>query len=396
MRAEIPAKHRPRLLGLFAHPDDETFCAGGTLAKYVAAGAEAMVVSFTRGEAGQIRDTDVATRRTLGEVRAAEMQAACELLGVQHVECLDFGDGQLARLDPQLITAEAVEIIRTFRPDVVLTAGEDGAYAHPDHQVLRQAVSEACLLAGAAENFPEQIDAGLEPHAPPRLYYSHFARTRTLKIREVVRWLKGLDKAFRSAPDFAQAFLLFSQETAALRFNSSLIDIGWYPPGFHIAEQGETAEAFHLILSGRLTVKTEDGEGRLVPTGELGPGDFFGDPGVPHPAHVIAAESTTCLVLWCGEVEPRAMPKPEGKKVRAVDCPAGVGDGATTRVDCSAQVAQKVAAMAAYRSQYPFKPDIFPASMLQEMFGSEYFVRVLPDRQWETEVLPELDQPNAS
>jgi LmbE family N-acetylglucosaminyl deacetylase len=311
---------------------------------------------------------------------------------VQHVECLDFGDGQLARLDPQLITAEAVEIIRTFRPDVVLTAGEDGAYAHPDHPVVRQAATQACLLAGAAENFPEQIDAGLEPHAPGRLYYSHFAHTRTLKIREVIRWLKGLDKAFRSAPHFAQAFLLFSQETAAPRFKSSLIDIGWYPPGFHIAEQGEVADAFHLILSGRVTVKREDDEGRPVPTDELSVGDFFGDPGAPHPAHVIADESTTCLVLWCSEASAAIRPGLEGKSVLADDCPPEVGDEATTCVDCSAEVAQKVAAMAAYRSQYPFKPDIFPGPMLQEMFGREYFVRALPDRQWETEVLPGLDR----
>ncbi|MGH2670056.1 MAG: PIG-L deacetylase family protein, partial [bacterium] len=54
----------PRLLGVFAHPDDEVFCAGGTLAKYVAQGAEAMVVSATKGEAGQIRDAKAATRQT--------------------------------------------------------------------------------------------------------------------------------------------------------------------------------------------------------------------------------------------------------------------------------------------------------------------------------------------
>jgi LmbE family N-acetylglucosaminyl deacetylase len=391
MRAEIAGKHRPRLLGLFAHPDDETFCAGGTLAKYVAAGAEAMVVSFTRGEAGQIRDTDVATRRTLGEVRAAEMQAACERLGVQHVECLDFGDGQLERLDPQLITAETVEIIRTFRPDVVLTAGEDGAYAHPDHRVVRQAATEACRLAGAAENFPEQIDAGLEPHAPARLYYSHFARSRTLKIKEVIRWLKGLDKAFRSAPDFAQAFLLFSQETAALRFKSNLIDIGWYPPGFHIVEQGEPAAAFYLILSGRVTAKMEDADGRLAGTSELGPGDFFGEPGLPNSAHVIAAESTTCLVLWSGEVEPQAGSKGGEAPGGINNYLSGVGEEATTCIDCTGQVEKKVAAVAAYRSQYPFKPGIFPESILQEMFGREYFVRVLPGHHWETEVLSAMD-----
>ena len=78
-----------RLLGVYAHADDETCCAGGTLAKYVAAGAEVMVVSMTQGEAGQIRDAHAATRRTLGMVRAEELRRACQELGVQHVRCLN-------------------------------------------------------------------------------------------------------------------------------------------------------------------------------------------------------------------------------------------------------------------------------------------------------------------
>jgi len=57
------------LLGVFAHPDDETFCAGGTLARYAKDGAEIMVVSATRGEAGQIRDARVGTQRTIAAVR---------------------------------------------------------------------------------------------------------------------------------------------------------------------------------------------------------------------------------------------------------------------------------------------------------------------------------------
>lgn len=64
----------PRLLGVFAHPDDEVFCAGGAMARHVAEGGEAMVVSATRGEAGQVRDAAVATRRTLGQVRERELR----------------------------------------------------------------------------------------------------------------------------------------------------------------------------------------------------------------------------------------------------------------------------------------------------------------------------------
>jgi len=76
MQNRVKRHRRPRLLGVFAHPDDETFCAGGTLAKYVAAGWEVMVISATRGQAGQIRDPLAATRRTLGQVREREFYAA--------------------------------------------------------------------------------------------------------------------------------------------------------------------------------------------------------------------------------------------------------------------------------------------------------------------------------
>jgi LmbE family N-acetylglucosaminyl deacetylase len=62
---------RCRLLGVFAHPDDETFCAGGTFARYAGQGAEIMVVSATRGQAGEIRDAAVGNRRTIAAVREA-------------------------------------------------------------------------------------------------------------------------------------------------------------------------------------------------------------------------------------------------------------------------------------------------------------------------------------
>ena len=74
-----------RLLGVFAHPDDEVFCVGGTMARAAEAGAEVMIVSASRGEQGQIRDPAAATRRTLGAVREGELRAAAAELGVQRV-----------------------------------------------------------------------------------------------------------------------------------------------------------------------------------------------------------------------------------------------------------------------------------------------------------------------
>ena len=149
-----------RILGVYAHPDDEVFCAGGTLAKYVAAGAEAMVVSATRGQAGQIRSAQIATRYTLGQVREQELHLGCQRLGIQHSVCLDYGDGTLQGLNPEILIRHITEIIRSFRPDVVLTFGPDGGYGHPDHVTISDVTTAACKRAGNAAQFPEQLTAG--------------------------------------------------------------------------------------------------------------------------------------------------------------------------------------------------------------------------------------------
>lgn len=62
--------------------------------------------------------------------------------------------------------------------------------------------------------------------------------------------------------------------------------------------------------------------------------------------------------------------------------------GATTCIDVSAYIEQKIAAPAAHRSQCPIEPDMLPLSILQEMMGREYFVRVYPTPEIETELLP--------
>src|SRR5690349_12139765 len=110
-----------RLLCVFAHPDDEIFCAGEALARWVAAGGEAMVLSATRGEAGQIQDARVATRRTLGVVRERELREACAQLGVQHVECLDYDDGGLNEVGEERLARVVAARIYDFAPDVVVT-----------------------------------------------------------------------------------------------------------------------------------------------------------------------------------------------------------------------------------------------------------------------------------
>ena len=97
------AESRPlRLCGVFAHPDDETLGAGGTLARYGAEGVETYVVTATRGQSGRYRDgSDHPGPEALGRIREAELRAAAAVLGVKEVSVLDYADKELDRADPR-------------------------------------------------------------------------------------------------------------------------------------------------------------------------------------------------------------------------------------------------------------------------------------------------------
>ena len=379
----------PRLLGVFAHPDDEVFCAGGTFAKYVSRGSEAMVVSATRGQSGQIRDAGAATRRTLGEVRERELGQACSILGVQHALCLDYSDGELAGVDRGALSEDVFRIVNDFRPDVVITFGPEGAYGHPDHIAISEATTEA--FRRARVNGPAQ---GPQGPVPSRLFHSHFPRSRLLLLDHLAKWLVEANTAFKGTGDFVHALSLFAQESTTLRYVSDAIEIEWFPPGIYILEQDEPPKSLYLILSGEVEVTQEAPDGTRRVLNRMGPGEFFGELGIVHraarTAHVIAADSVTCLVLSPQErtaFASRGASDP-GREVWPGDAIHGEVAGETTVIDVSQYVERKIAAAAAHRTQFPIRPDMFPLSLLTEMMGKEYFHRAYPPDEPETELLP--------
>jgi len=266
---------RLRILGLFAHPDDEVFVAGGALAKYAAEGAEIMVISSTRGQAGQIRDSTIATRRTLGVVREQELHLSSARLGVQHSVCWDYGDGTLQSLDREQLICDAVAAIPSFRPDIVLSFGPDGGYGHPDHIVMCLVAAEAVRRSGDPTQFPEQVADGLEPHQPWRYYQSYFPANRLLLLERLVQWLVQHKDRFQGSHEFVQAMMLLSEESTMLKYASDFVETRWYPQGFYIIEQGEIATNLYLVLSGRAQAIVEDAAGGLQPMNYLEPGMFF-------------------------------------------------------------------------------------------------------------------------
>ena len=383
MKNRVTHDRQPRLLAVFAHPDDETFCAGGTLAKHVAAGWEVLVVSATRGQAGQIRDPLAATRRTLGQVREREFYKACQRLGIRHARVLDYLDGTLHIVDPDELTGAVVRIIRAFRPEIVITFGPDGAYGHPDHIAIGAATTRAFAQAGSTEHYPEQLAAGHRVHQPAQLYHSSFPQSRRLLRDRLADWLAASPSRFRGTADFTRALPLLAEEATTLRSVSDHVDVEWFSSGSHIVEQGEPGASLYLILSGQVDVIQEDADGTARRLARLGPGEFFGELAIvhqqPRTAHVVAVEDVTCLVLAPGAPSAFAG-RGAGAQSLETSAAAGMAEepaaGGLVLVDVSAYVPQKVAAVAAHRTQYPITPDMFPLPLLQELFGTEYFVRV--------------------
>jgi LmbE family N-acetylglucosaminyl deacetylase len=396
--SEVSAR-RPRLLGVFAHPDDETFCAGGTFARYAKDGAEIMVVSATRGQAGQIRDARVGTRRTIAAVRESELRLACERLGVTHVRCWDYLDGALAEADFGALTGQVVRLIREFQPEVVISFGPDGGYGHPDHITISEAATEACRQAW--------VDAAGHPGRPSpyRLYHSYFPPHNVLLMDRLASWLTSQPSRFAGTMDFVHSLLLLADEAGTMGFIRDHAQVRWFPAGCYVVEQGEAASELFMILSGRADAWQEQADGSRKELRRMGPGEFFGELGVagnqPRSAHVVAAEGLTCLVfspaaptLFAGRGEGARLtglvPVPPGAIVEAggaVDAEgAGVGV-ATARLDVTDYIEAKVGALCAYRSQFPLEQSMFPDFLLRELFGREYFIQVLPPRRVETDLL---------
>jgi LmbE family N-acetylglucosaminyl deacetylase len=393
MQNHVMNHRKPRLLAVFAHPDDETFCAGGTLAKYVADGWEVMVVSATRGQAGQIRDPLAATRRTLGQVREREFYAACEQLGIHHARVLDYMDGTLADVDPHELTGTIVNIIRASRPEVVITFGPDGAYGHPDHIAIGAATTLAFEQAGSPQHYPEQLATGRRAHQPAQLYHSHFPQSRLLLRDRLAHWLATSATRFQGTSEFIRALPLFAVEATTLRYASDHVDVEWFPPGSHSVEQNEPGAKLYLILSGYTDVIEEGADGTQRTLTRLGPGEFFGELAIvhrqPRAAHVVAVGDVTCLILAPGAPSAFAGRGADARLSEANTAHSIALEHsaqALVAVDVSAFVTQKIAAVAAHRTQYPVAPNLLPLPLLQELFGREYFVRVQPSNVHETSI----------
>lgn len=194
MASFVPRPDRPTvdILWVFAHPDDEAFCASGTMAWSASRNLRSACICATRGEAGGIRDPQLATRDTLGAVREHELRAAMTIAGLSDLRLLEFRDSgmedtpenddprALIRQPRETLLAHLVGNIRDLRPTTVVTFGPDGIYGHPDHILIGALASEAVELAADPAWMPRLH----EPWQASALYHATAPREQLVALAD--------------------------------------------------------------------------------------------------------------------------------------------------------------------------------------------------------------------
>ena len=172
-------ENKRRLLVVLAHPDDETFGMGGTLALYARRGVEVYLVCATRGEVGEVEPERLAGFASIGELREHELCCAAEALGLRKVHFLGYRDSgmpgtadnqhpqALVQAPVEKVAAQVAAYIRELQSQVVLTFDPVGGYMHPDHIAIHNATVLGFEMAGD----PKAKGQSLPPFKPQKLYF---------------------------------------------------------------------------------------------------------------------------------------------------------------------------------------------------------------------------------
>ncbi len=278
---------RHTLMTVHAHPDDETIGTGGTMAKAVRDGHRVVLVTGTRGELGEIVVPEMDTpenHRRLGEIRAAELEAAMGILGVTEWENLGYRDsdmmGRVGNVDARSFwqadldeaARRLVWLIRKYRPDVVTTYNDFGGYGHPDHIRTHDVAVRAFPRAGDPAWYPEQLapdhggngpseaDGGVAPWAPAKLYETAMPASVRTAMQEAME--KQGRPAFFSPPEDATPAQLAEFEARIARMLipdesittwidvGDFIDLKWNALRKHVTQMSDEMPFFAAGIDG--------------------------------------------------------------------------------------------------------------------------------------------------
>jgi LmbE family N-acetylglucosaminyl deacetylase len=278
---------RLTLMTVHAHPDDETIGTGGVMAKAVADGHRVVLVTCTRGEMGEIVVPQLDTpdnHRRLGEIRAAELEAAMGELGVTEWDNLGYRDSDMMgrpgnndprtfwRADLDEATGRLTWLVRRHRPDVVTTYNEFGGYGHPDHIRTHDVAVRAFPRAADPAWYPEQLapehggtgpieaEGGLAPWTPSKLYEQAFPRSAREAMNEAMAargerspWMPPEDATPEQLAEYEAWMekMLVPDESITTRVDvGPYVEAKWNAIGKHVTQMGTDSPMLSLGLDG--------------------------------------------------------------------------------------------------------------------------------------------------
>jgi LmbE family N-acetylglucosaminyl deacetylase len=221
------------MLVVFAHPDDEAFATGGTLAKYASAGVRTTLVCATRGDVGEISDPDLATPDTLPSVREQELLCSAETLGIEEVIFLGYRDsGMIGTPDnehPEAfiladegeVIARLVGIMRQVKPQIVVTFEPNGGYGHPDHIAIHNHTVSAFHKA-AQDDYVVELG---EAWRSDRLIYTAIPKSFFMDMRSR---LQGLGEDTSDLDRFDETGFVWPDDQVDVEVDvSDVVDRKW-------------------------------------------------------------------------------------------------------------------------------------------------------------------------
>ena len=268
----------PTLMAVHAHPDDEATSTGGVLARYADEGFTTIVVTCTNGELGDLPggikpDTDDHDEEEVVRHRMRELEEACRILNVTHLELLGYRDSGMADWEHKghadafcnVPLDEAVDrvgkLFEIYRPDVVVTYDVDSGYNHPDH-IMASRVTEAAVER-----------TGI----PKKFYYTGNRTNRWARIRELLEEA-GVELPPRPEPD---PEMIKRMEMLAAKVTTS-VDVSAFVQRkmdalrVHVSQVGEMhwssripPEAMNELWSEEHFVRVMDTTGAPVPEDDL-------------------------------------------------------------------------------------------------------------------------------
>lgn len=155
-------------LFIYAHPDDETFGAAGTIGLLRSKDWRVVLACASLGDKGKCGDPPVCTPEELPARREAELRDAACILDLSEIHLLGYRDRELAVAPPDEMRSRLVGIIRAERPEIVFTFDPNGFNVHPDHVAISRFASDAVAAASDARWYPELG----EPHAVGELFWN--------------------------------------------------------------------------------------------------------------------------------------------------------------------------------------------------------------------------------